>query len=128
MCFPVGVEMINEEIFNPIEPKIKPMLKDKVNAEKEYPHTVDCSSKRSFISDVNGEALFADGFDDAIMGYDAVGYRVVYDYDKCMEILQERDGMTPSESHEFMEFNVVGAYVGDFTPLFIHTLMIINHE
>ena len=114
--------MINEDIFNPIEPKRKSLPKDKVNAKKEYPHTVDCSNKRSFISDVNSEALFADGFDDAIMGYDAVGYRVVYDYDKCMEVLQKRDGMTASESHEFMEFNVIGAYVGDFTPIFIHRL------
>tara|TARA_Y100001938_G_C8038008_1_gene404497 strand:+ start:416 stop:703 length:288 start_codon:yes stop_codon:yes gene_type:complete len=94
---------------------------------------IDCSSKRSFISDVNSEALFADGFDAAIIGYDANAYRVVYDYDKCMEILMNGqpegyDGMTKEEAHEFMEFNVVGAYVGDFTPLFIHTLMIINHE
>ncbi len=102
MCFPVGVEMINEEIFNPIEPKIKPMLKDKVNAEKEYPHTVDCSSKRSFIGDLNSHAMFADGFDEAIVGYDAYGYRVVYDYDKCMKILQDRDGMDEHGSHEFM--------------------------
>jgi len=36
--------------------------------------------------------------------------------------------MTPHDSHEFMEFNVVGAFVGDFTPLFIHTLMRIDHE
>ena len=115
-------EMINEDIFNPLEPKRNPLPKDKVNAKKEYPHMVDCSDKRSFIGDVNSEALFAGGFDDAIMGYDAVGYRVVYDYDKCMEVLQKRDGMTPSESHEFMEFNVLGAYVGDFTPIFIHRL------
>jgi hypothetical protein len=106
---------INEDIFNPLP-------KDKVNAEKEYPHTVDCSSKRSFIGDVNSEALFADGFDDAIIGYDAAAYRVVYDYDKCLEVLKKRDGMDLHEAHEFMEFNVVGAFVGDFTPLFIHTL------
>ena len=106
MCFPIGVNM----------------------AKKEYPYTVDCSSKRSFIEDINKEALFADGFDNAIIGYDASAYRVVYDYSKCMEILQERDGMTAHESHEFMEFNVVGSYVGDFTPLFIHTLMRIDYE
>lgn len=121
-------EMINEDIFNPLEPKRNPLPKDKVNAEKEYPHLVDCSDKRSFIGDLNSEAKFADGFDDAIMGYDAVGYRVVYDYDKCMEVLQERDGMTPHESHEFMEFNVIGAYVGEFTPIFTHTFMRIDHE
>tara|TARA_B100000902_G_C27011639_1_gene765102 strand:+ start:55 stop:327 length:273 start_codon:yes stop_codon:yes gene_type:complete len=77
---------------------------------------------KEHIADINSEALFADGFDDAIIGYDAVGFRVVYDYDKCSDILMKRDGMTKHEAHEFMEFNVVGAFVGDFTPLFIHTL------
>ena len=77
---------------------------------------------KEHIADINSEALFADGFDDAIIGYDAVGFRVVYDYDKCSDVLMKRDGMTKHEAHEFMEFNVVGAFVGDFTPLFIHTL------
>ena len=78
--------------------------------------------KQNFINEINEQALFADGFDDAIMGYDAIGYRVVYDYDKCSDTLMKRDGMTRHEAHEFMEFNVVGAYVGDFTPIFIHKL------
>jgi len=30
--------------------------------------------------------------------------------------------MTTQEAHEYMEFNVVNAYVGDFTPIFIHKL------
>ena len=34
----------------------------------------------------------------------------------------ERDSMTEHEAHEFMEFNVVNSYVGDFTPIFIHRL------
>ena len=78
--------------------------------------------KQNFIKEINEQSLFADGFDDAIMGYDAIGYRVVYDYDKCSDTLMKRDGMTRHEAHEFMEFNVVGAYVGDFTPIFIHKL------
>ena len=90
---------------------------------KEYPHYVDCTSKRSFIGDINKQALFADGFDDAIIGYDAVGFRVVYDYNKCLDILVKRDKVSMSEAHEDMEFNVVGAYVGVFTPLFIHPLI-----
>jgi hypothetical protein len=89
---------------------------------KEYPHYVDCTSKRSFIGDINEQALFADGFDDAIIGYDAIGFRVVYDYDKYLKVLMERDGISYPEAHEFMEFNVVGAFVGDFTPLFLHSL------
>ncbi len=98
--------MINEEIFNPIEKKKK----------------VQHYTCRDIISDINSEALFADGFDDAIVGYDAVGFRVVYDYDKCSDILMKRDGMTEHEAHEFMEFNVVSAFVGEFTPLFINKI------
>jgi len=89
---------------------------------KEYPHYVDCTSKRSFIGDINEQALFADGFDDAIIGYDAIGFRVVYDYDKCSKVLIERDDMSHAKAHEYMEFNVVGSFVGDFTPLFLHSL------
>ena len=102
--------------------KPKPMMKDAVNAQKEFPSYVDCTSARSFIGDINEHALFADGFDSAIVGYDASSYCVVYDYDKCLKVLIERDDMSYPEAHEFMEFNVVGAFVGDFTPLFVHSL------
>ena len=70
------------------------------------------------------QLLKADGFDKAILG---VGRRcsqpdlIVYDYDKCCEILVKRDKMTYEEAEEFMEFNVVGAWVGESTPIFVHT-------
>ena len=66
--------------------------------------------------------LFEDGFDEAILG---VGRRatqpevVAYDYEKCVQILVERDEMTEEEAREYMEFNVVGAFVGERTPVFI---------
>ena len=94
MCFPVGVEMTNEKM-------------------------IDCSSKRSFISDVNGEALFADGFDDAIIGV-AQQFNIMsvaYNRDKCIEILMK--DMDQLEAIEYFEFNVIGAYVGEQTPTFI---------
>jgi|TARA_Y100000310_G_scaffold10252_1_gene10961 hypothetical protein len=83
-------------------------------------------TKKEQIADINPDALFADGFDGAIVGYEANGFCCVYDYDKCMEILMNGqpegyEGMTKQEAHEYMEFNVVGAFVGDFTPSFIHT-------
>ena len=80
-------------------------------------------TKKEQIADINADALFADGFDEAIIGYEATGACAVYDYDKCLKVLMERDDrMDFPEAHEFMEFNVVSAYVGDFTPIFIHTL------
>ena len=74
--------------------------------------------------------LFADGFDEAIIG---VSYHwggvtgggctrtnaVVYDLDKCIEILVERDGMTHEQARECLEFNTLGGYVGEHTPVFV---------
>ena len=37
--------------------------------------------------------------------------------------MEKDDRMSYPEAHEFMEFNVVGAYVGDFTPIFVHSLV-----
>jgi hypothetical protein len=78
-------------------------------------------TKKEQIADLNPETLFADGFDRALIGYNAISFCAVYDYDKCMTVLIERDGMSYEEAHEHMEFNVVGSYVGDFTPSFVHT-------
>lgn len=61
----------------------------------------------------------ADGFDDAIAGIIRQmnqPAKVVYDYGKCVQILMERDGMSEEDAVEFMEFNVVSAYVGEDTP------------
>ena len=69
------------------------------------------------------ELLFADGFDEAIIG---IGRQfssqefVAYDRAKCIEILM-RD-MTEDEAEEYFEFNVVGAWVGPGTPVFVEQM------
>lgn len=65
--------------------------------------------------------LFADGFEDAIIGMvrQFNNYSVLYNYDKCVDILVTRDKMTDEEAVEYMEYNVVGAYVGENTPSFL---------
>lgn len=77
------------------------------------------------MEDKKYEMLTADGFDKAVLGVAtrcAHGDVVVYDYEKCVEVLMERDGMTDEEAIEFMDFNVVGAYVGEGTPFFLHRM------
>lgn len=68
-------------------------------------------------------ALKADGFDDAIIGVvrDMMNgqERVVYDSDKCIRILTD-NGTTSEEAAEYFSFNVVGAYMGEGTPLFLY--------
>jgi hypothetical protein len=43
---------------------------------------------------------------------------VLYDAEKCIDILVKRDGMTEEEASEFFFFNTIGAWVGPGTPLF----------
>jgi len=74
------------------------------------------------IAELNPEAMMADGFDDAILGM-CIQFGdepvVAYDYEKCLNVLIERDGMSRTDAIDFMGFNVIGAYVGLNTPVFI---------
>jgi len=66
--------------------------------------------------------LLADGFEKALLG---VGERAgqptiaVYDFDRCVAVLCERDNMSMDEAVDFMYYNVVGAWMGDETPIFV---------
>ena len=67
------------------------------------------------------EPLEADGLEDALIG---TGWQfgqalMVYSVKKVLEILMTRDGMSHEEAREFYEFNIVGAYVGPGTPVFV---------
>lgn len=42
----------------------------------------------------------------------------LYNRDKCIQILMDRDGMEHTEAEEFFEFNTLGAGMGANTPAF----------
>lgn len=67
------------------------------------------------------QLLLADGFEDAILGVSQQfnRYSVIYDYQKCLQILIDRDNFTHDDAEEYMQYNVVGAYVGENTPSFL---------
>lgn len=69
----------------------------------------------------NEQMLFADGFEAALIGVAQQFNKhcACYDYEKCIEILVTRDGMSHEEAVEYFEFNVTGAYCGEFTPVFL---------
>tara|TARA_R110000824_G_scaffold6612_2_gene30541 strand:+ start:7310 stop:7588 length:279 start_codon:yes stop_codon:yes gene_type:complete len=74
------------------------------------------------IADINPDALLADGLDEAIIG---VGNQftntpvVVYDYDKCIEIFMRDNDWDYEDAMDWMQFNVIGAYMGEGTPIFM---------
>ena len=83
---------------------------------------------KEWVSEWNEEALLADGFEDAIVGIsERIGREpiVVYDKDKCIEILaaqmtsDDEDDDPYTMAVEYFEFNVIGAWMGDGTPEFI---------
>ena len=65
--------------------------------------------------------LLADGLEAAFIGV-SCGFgpnKAIYDWDKCVEVFMNRDGMTYEEAVEWIDYNVTGAYVGEQTPEFI---------
>jgi hypothetical protein len=63
--------------------------------------------------------LKADGFDDAVVGYEPITMRLVYDREKMIQILVKEEDMKDMEAYEYLEFNTWYAFVGEKTPLFI---------
>ena len=67
--------------------------------------------------------LSEDEFDEAIIGVaERIGEEpvVAYDTTKVVEILSR--SMSVDEAYEYFDYNILGAYVGDKTPLFITTM------
>jgi hypothetical protein len=94
---------------------------------------------REEIAEINPEALLLDGFDEAIIGMAeriGLGPVVAYDVDKIIEILAKDmevdiDDLTDGSSLEdvqismafdYFYYNIHGAWMGDFTPIFISKL------
>jgi len=77
-----------------------------------------------YLAELNPEALTADGFAEALIGYVEIFNRIIaaYDRSKCIKILMKRDGMSEEEAQEYFEFNVIGAYMGENTPAFLTRL------
>ena len=70
-----------------------------------------------------GEGDERERFEPAILG---IAHRfgmqpiVAYDYRKVIEIFAE--DMSHEEAQEYFDFNVIGAWVGDGTPIFIEVI------
>lgn len=77
---------------------------------------------RELLAELGEDVLLMDGFDDAIIGY---SQRIndpilaVYSWDLMVKVLMERDGMSDEEAMEYIDFNCLGAWVGEQTPIIV---------
>lgn len=75
------------------------------------------------LEDIEESTLTADGFDAAIVGFtENSPVRVIYDQHTCIEVLMHVDGMSEEDAIEHFQYNVVGSYVGEQTPIFVQLL------
>jgi len=85
---------------------------------------------KEWLSEYNPDALLADGFEDAIIG---IGGQhgsnkvVIYDRDKCIEILAEqfiKENMEDPylNAEDAFGYNTECAYVGENTPIFMQRI------
>lgn len=69
--------------------------------------------------------LLCDGFDEALIG---LSQRInepllaVYSYEKMVDVLMSRDEMDYDDAVDYLDFNVVGAWVGEQTPIIVMPL------
>ena len=76
--------------------------------------------------------LLADEYEKAFIGTTISAFSrnqvALYDYDKCIMILMHDNKWSEEEAVEWFDFNTIGAWVGDDTPIFvnIHKLEEIN--
>jgi hypothetical protein len=74
------------------------------------------------ISEEHPDLLTLDGFDEAVLGVvERAGLLAVcYDRNKIISILM-RD-MNLDEAMEYYEFNILGAYMGESTPVYLDVM------
>ena len=66
------------------------------------------------------ECLVADGFDSALIGITSgINPVAVYDINQMLTILVKREKMNVEDALEHLDFNVIGAYVGEKTPIYM---------
>ena len=85
---------------------------------------METSAIIEILTEIDEEMLLANGLEEALVGYvERCAFEPVacYDYERAVQVFVDQ-GMTEEEAREWMEFNVVGAYMGEKTPMFLHDL------
>jgi hypothetical protein len=73
------------------------------------------------IKENNPEAIIWDNLDEAIVGYSS-DFVAVYDIDKMRDcLLKQHSEWTDEDALEWIDYNILTAYVGEYTPLHIYT-------
>ena len=68
----------------------------------------------------DNDTVILSGFNECIVGIDTK-QRLIYDVEKIIQSLMEKNDWDRADSTEWIYFNIEGSYMGEHTPLFIHS-------
>jgi hypothetical protein len=77
--------------------------------------------RRHMVADINPQAHLWDDLDECIIGITEEGC-AVYDIHKMEKELMKTGDMTWEDAAEYVEFNILRAYIGEFTPVHVWTI------
>ena len=77
--------------------------------------------RRQMIADINPQAHLWDDLDNCIIGITEEAC-AVYDIHKMEKELMKTGDMTWEDAAEYVEFNILRAYIGEFTPVHVWTI------
>ena len=90
---------------------------------------MEATEIKNMIAEYNPDALFIDGldgdteaFNDALIGRgERCGLTgiAIYDSEKAIKILMDKYEMDYEDAMEWYEYNIIGTYAGENTPLFV---------
>lgn len=73
----------------------------------------------------NESVLLANGFDAALIGNCARTFKSIYSLSKMIDILILEQDMDYVDAREYLDFNVIGAYVGEYTPIYLNDIDVV---
>jgi hypothetical protein len=74
------------------------------------------------LENIGQSALLMDGFDEALIGFSKrinEPLLAVYKWQRMVQILKNRDKMSYEEAVEYIEYNCIGAWIGEQTPIIV---------
>jgi len=80
----------------------------------------------AYLKERGETVLLMDGFDEALIGFSQrinEPLLAVYSYNVMVDVCVFRDGMSYEEAEEYIEYNCIGAWVGEQTPIIVQEFL-----
>lgn len=90
------------------------------------PKDITRADIQAYLEERGEDALLMDGFDEALIGFSQrinEPILAVYSYQVMVDVCVFRDGMSYEEAEEYIEYNCIGAWVGERTPIIVQDFL-----